>query len=63
MTTVRVLEDRALSLNSGEGIEAVSTLHNAGDELELPEDEAAQLEADEFVERTKNRRAGSTRSP
>jgi len=50
---VRVLENRALSLNDGEGVEATSQLFNAGDELELASDEAAQLQADGFVEPVK----------
>ena len=60
---VRVLADRTLSLNSGTGVEAVSTLHQVGDELELPAGEAKQLEADGFVEIVKSaeRRRGATR--
>ena len=51
LTRVRVLPERALSLLHGEGVEAASMLHLSGDELELVADEAAQLEADGFVER------------
>jgi hypothetical protein len=50
LTRVRVLEHRALSLNEGEGVEAVSSLYNAGDELELPANEAVALAELGFVE-------------
>ena len=46
---VRVLVDRALSLPDGRG---GSVHHIAGDELELPVDEAAVLEASGYIEHT-----------
>jgi len=44
--TVRVRKERALTLAGENG----STLHIAGDELELPADEAKQLAKQSFVE-------------
>jgi hypothetical protein len=46
--TVRVREERALTLADGNG----SMLYVADDELELPDDEAKQLEQQGFVEPT-----------
>jgi hypothetical protein len=51
LVRVRVLALRALSLQKGEGIAAVSTLYKPGDELDLPADEAEQLIDDGYVER------------
>jgi len=45
VTSVRVLSERALTLRVGEG----SVLHLAGEELELPDDEAAELVSQGFV--------------
>lgn len=53
LVRVRVAAHRSLSLNSGEGLAACSTLHQAGDELELSAAEAAQLELDGYVEKLK----------
>jgi len=47
---VRVLPERSLSLNAGEGLAARSTLYGPGDELELPAADAHQLTEDGFVE-------------
>ena len=58
MTNVRVRPARALTLGQGEG----TILHLAGDELELPDDEASALAAQGFVEPLKaERRRGATR--
>jgi hypothetical protein len=46
--TVRVRKDRALTLAGENG----STLHVAGDELELPADDAKTLRNQGFVEPT-----------
>ena len=50
LTEVRVLPHRSLSLADQAG---ESDHHTAGDKLQLPADEAAQLIADGFVEKAK----------